>query len=43
VIYGFLWGLVARFKKNDESFVVKPGPKKADAPYPGTPFEVRWW
>ncbi len=42
-IYGFLWALASRFKQEHEFFVVKPMARKEGAPYPGTPFEVRWW
>lgn len=42
-IYGFLWALVARFKQDDELFVVKQVSRDTHASYPGTPFEVRWW
>lgn len=41
-IYGFLWGLAARFKGRNEQFVVRhlenPDPENE----PGTLFEVKW-
>jgi hypothetical protein len=41
-IYGFLWGLMARFKHKDEIFVVRqidnPKPDKK----PGSVYEVKW-
>jgi len=41
-IYGFIWGLVARYCPDDEDFVVEivDNPKPAETP--GTAFEIQW-
>lgn len=41
-IYGFLWGLVARYKKPNEVFVVKPVENPDPDKFPGDVFSVRW-
>ncbi len=41
-IYGFIWGLVARFRKKGENFVVRVIPNPKPDTQPGTVFEVRW-
>lgn len=42
VIYGFLWGLMARFKDPGEMFVVRPIDNPNPAEEPGTLFEIKW-
>jgi hypothetical protein len=41
-IYGFLWGLAARFKAPNETFTVVQVPNPKPDEIPGTVFEVKW-
>lgn len=41
-IYGFLWGMVARFKGPGEIFVVRKIENPAPFDTPGTLFEIKW-
>lgn len=41
-IYGFLWGLVARYKAQNEVFIVREIRNPNPAQNPGTLFDVRW-
>ena len=41
-VFGFLWGLAARFKKADERFMVRMIPNPNPEEEPGTIFEMRW-
>lgn len=41
-IYGFLWGLCARFKQPDEIFYVSQISNSKPDENPGTVFEVKW-
>lgn len=40
--YGLLWGLAARFKSADETFVVRMMDNPAPEEIPGNLFEVKW-
>jgi len=42
LIYGYIWGLVARFKKPDEHFIVRILPNPHPEIHAGTVFEVKW-
>lgn len=42
LIYGYIWGLVARFKKPNEHFVVRMIPNPDQELHPGTIYEVKW-
>lgn len=41
-IFGFIWGLAARYKHPNEQFVVRQVPNPATDETPGTVFEVKW-
>lgn len=41
-IYGFLWGMAARFKKPRELFVVRRIDNPKPDEIPGTAFEIKW-
>lgn len=42
IIYGLIWGLVARFRQADEQFVVRQIANPTPDETPGTVFEIRW-
>lgn len=41
-IFGFLWGLAARYKQPNEQFVVRRVPNPDPDEYPGSTYEVKW-
>ncbi|MFP4323383.1 MAG: hypothetical protein ACLFTK_13095 [Anaerolineales bacterium] len=41
-IYGFLWGLMQRFTKDNEDFIIIPLDNPHPDDKPGTLFEVKW-
>lgn len=41
-IYGFLWGMVVRFKAPDEMFVVEYTDNTKPQVYPGSAYSIRW-
>ncbi|MFN8531309.1 MAG: hypothetical protein U0670_22120 [Anaerolineae bacterium] len=41
-IYGFIWGMVARYKQPDEQFVVRLIPNPHPDVHPGSLYEIKW-
>lgn len=42
VIYGFIWGMVARFRRPDEAFVVRQIENPNPDVHPGTVYQCKW-